>query len=163
MELKVRVLKYIFICLFGLGWVFIAGRAFLQLRQVEASLCCRARASGWCDFSCCRAWALACSGFIAVVCGLSCSSQALRLRLNSCSSWASLLCGTWDLLRSGTEPVSPASAGRFCTTEPPGKPKVRVLGLRMQTLFSPLYHLLYLFFLNFICFTLQYCIGFAIN
>ena len=28
----------------------------------------------------------------------------------------------WDLPRSGTEPVSPALASRFFTTEPPGKP-----------------------------------------
>ena len=62
-------------------------------------------------------------------------SQALELRLNSCSTRASLLCGTWDLPRSGTEPVSPALAGRFCTPEPPGKPKIRVLELRMQALF----------------------------
>ena len=30
--------------------------------------------------------------------------------------------GMWDLLRSGTEPVSPALAGSFSTTGPPGKP-----------------------------------------
>ena len=28
----------------------------------------------------------------------------------------------WDLLGPGLEPVSPALAGRFLTTEPPGKP-----------------------------------------
>ena len=28
----------------------------------------------------------------------------------------------WDLPRPGIEPVSPALAGRFFTTEPPGKP-----------------------------------------
>ena len=28
----------------------------------------------------------------------------------------------WDLPRAGLEPVSPALAGRFLTTEPPGKP-----------------------------------------
>ena len=30
--------------------------------------------------------------------------------------------GMWDLPGSGIEPVSPALAGRFFTTEPPGKP-----------------------------------------
>ena len=30
--------------------------------------------------------------------------------------------GMWDLPRPGLEPVSPASAGRFSTTAPPGKP-----------------------------------------
>ena len=43
-------------------------------------------------------------------------------RLSSCDSRAQLLRGTWDLPRPGLEPVSPALAGRFSTTEPPGKP-----------------------------------------
>ena len=29
----------------------------------------------------------------------------------------------WDLPRPGLEPVSPALAGRFSTTAPPGKPE----------------------------------------
>ena len=29
----------------------------------------------------------------------------------------------WDLPRPGLEPTSPALAGRFSTTAPPGKPK----------------------------------------
>ena len=43
-------------------------------------------------------------------------------RLSNCGSWAQLLHGTWDLPRPGLEPVSPALAGRFSTTVPPGKP-----------------------------------------
>ena len=43
-------------------------------------------------------------------------------RLNSCGSRAQLLRGMWDLPRPGLEPVSPALAGRFSTTAPPGKP-----------------------------------------
>ena len=43
-------------------------------------------------------------------------------RLSSCGSRAQLLRGTWDLSRPGLEPVSPALAGRFSTTAPPGKP-----------------------------------------
>ena len=43
-------------------------------------------------------------------------------RLGSCGSPAQLLRGTWDLPRPGLEPVSPALAGRFSTTAPPGKP-----------------------------------------
>ena len=42
--------------------------------------------------------------------------------LNNCGSRAQPLRGTWDLPRPGLEPVSPALAGRFPTTEPPGKP-----------------------------------------
>ena len=30
----------------------------------------------------------------------------------------------WDLPGSGIEPVSPALAGRFFTTEPPGSPSI---------------------------------------
>ena len=43
-------------------------------------------------------------------------------RLSNCGSWAQLLRGMWDLPRPGHEPVSPALAGRFSTTAPPGKP-----------------------------------------
>ena len=43
-------------------------------------------------------------------------------RLSSCGSRAQLLPGMWDLPRPGLEPVSPALAGRFSTTAPPGKP-----------------------------------------
>ena len=43
-------------------------------------------------------------------------------RLSSCGSRAQLLRGMWDPPRPGLEPVSTALAGRFSTTEPPGKP-----------------------------------------
>ena len=43
-------------------------------------------------------------------------------RLSSCGSRTQLLHGMWDLPRPGLEPVSPALAGRFSTTAPPGKP-----------------------------------------
>ena len=45
-------------------------------------------------------------------------------RLSSCGSRAQLLRGMWNLPRPGLEPLSPALAGRFSTTEPPGKPCV---------------------------------------
>ena len=58
-----------------------------------------------------------------------CSTWAQRLRLPGSGAQAQQL---WprglvalqhvDLPRSGIEPVSPALAGRFSTTEPPGKP-----------------------------------------
>ena len=44
-------------------------------------------------------------------------------RLSNCGLRAQLLRGMWDLPRPGLEPVSPALAGRFSTTAPPGKPK----------------------------------------
>ena len=43
-------------------------------------------------------------------------------RLSNSGSRAQLLRGIWDLPRPGPEPVSPALAGRFSTTAPPGKP-----------------------------------------
>ena len=43
-------------------------------------------------------------------------------RLSNCGSRAKLLRGMWDLPRPGLETVSPALAGRFSTTAPPGKP-----------------------------------------
>ena len=42
-------------------------------------------------------------------------------RFSNCGSRASLLRGMWDLPGPGHEPVSPALAGRFSTTAPPGK------------------------------------------
>ena len=50
-------------------------------------------------------------------------------RLSSCGSRAQLLRGMWDLPRPGLEPVSPALAGRFATTAPPGKPYVSLFEL----------------------------------
>ena len=44
-------------------------------------------------------------------------------RFSNCGSRAQLLHGMWDLPRLGLEPVSPALAGRFSTTAPPGKPQ----------------------------------------
>ena len=43
-------------------------------------------------------------------------------RLGNCGSRAHLLRGMWDPPRPGLEPVSPALAGRFSATAPPGKP-----------------------------------------
>ena len=47
-------------------------------------------------------------------------------RLSSCGSRARPLRGMWDLPRPGLESVSPALAGRFSTTAPPGKPKTDI-------------------------------------
>ena len=72
--------------------------------------------------SCCGAQAW---GHVVAACGLSgLGSWALEHRLNSCGTWAQLHHGIWDLLQLGIESVSPASAGRFFTFEPPGKPTV---------------------------------------
>ena len=49
-----------------------------------------------------------------------------------CGSRAQLLRSMWDLPRPGLEPVSPALAGRFSTTAPPGKPWPSFLMLANQ-------------------------------
>ena len=50
----------------------------------------------------------------------STGSQAHRL--NSCGAQTSFLHGMGELPRPGIKLVSPALAGAFFTTEPPGKP-----------------------------------------
>ena len=51
----------------------------------------------------------------------SCSSQALERGLSSCGARAWLPLGMWNLPKSGIVPVSPALAGKFLSTVPPGK------------------------------------------
>ena len=77
---------------------------------------CSAQASDCNGFPCGRAQAVGRVGYG------SCGSQALEHRLNSCGAQAYLVRGMWDLPGSGIKPMSPASAGGFFTTEPPGKP-----------------------------------------
>ena len=48
-------------------------------------------------------------------------SWALEHGLTGCGAQALLLRSLWNLAITGFEPVSPALAGRFFTTEPPGK------------------------------------------
>ena len=50
-----------------------------------------------------------------------CSSWSREHELSSCGTQSWLLRGMRDLPRSGVEPLSPALAGGFLTTEPPGK------------------------------------------
>ena len=89
-------------CCFGCAgsllqcWLFSSsgGWRLLSRRGAQASYC-----SGFCG----RARALGCTGF------------------SGCGTPAQLLCGMWDLPRPGIKLASPALAGRFFTTEPPGK------------------------------------------
>ena len=92
------------------------------MQLAGATLCCGVRASHCGVFSCCRAQALGMRASVVVAHGLSsCGLQALECRLSSCGSRASLLGDMWDLPGPGLEPVSPALAGGFLTTRPPGK------------------------------------------
>ena len=85
---------------------------------------CGAQPSHCSGFSYCGAWALGVRPSVVVAHGLSsCGSWALDCRLSSCGTQAQLLRGMWDLPGPGLEPVSPALAGGFLTTAPPGKPQ----------------------------------------
>ena len=61
-------------------------------------------------------------GPLTVAASLVAEHRLQTRKLSNCGSWAQSLRGMWDLPRPGLEPVSPALAGRFSTTAPPGKP-----------------------------------------
>ena len=67
-----------------------------------------------------------CAGPFTMAASLLAEHRLQTRRLNSCGSRAQPLRGMGDLTRPGLEPVSPALAGRFSTTAPPGKPSYRL-------------------------------------
>ena len=75
-------------------------------------------------FSSCGKWGplfIAVRGRLTIAASLVAEHRLQTRRLSGCGSRAHLLHGMWDLPRPGLEPVSPALAGRFSTTAPPGK------------------------------------------
>ena len=102
------IFAYLFIYLW-LSWVFVSVRGF---SPVAAS---GGHSSSWC------------AGPLTIVASLVAEHRLQMRRLSSCGSRAQLLRGMWDLPRPGLEPVSPALAGRFSTTAPPGKPDVLLM------------------------------------
>ena len=66
---------------------------------------------------------IAVRGPLTIAASLVAEHRLQTLRLSNCGSRAQLLRGMWDLSRPGLEPMSPALAGRFSTTAPPGKPQ----------------------------------------
>ena len=93
-------------------------------------------------------------GPLTVAASLVAEHRLQTCRLSSCGSRALLLCGMWDLPRPGLEPVSPALAGRFSTTVPPGKPNFffifnNVFYLNKFILFYFIFLSSFLFFLTF--------------
>ena len=101
--LKVFFFKLINLFIYGCVGSSFLWEGFLQLWRAGATLNCGARAS------------------------LVAEHRLQTRRLSSCDSRAQLLRGMWDLLRPGLEPMSPALAGRFSTTAPPGKPGTVIL------------------------------------
>ena len=65
---------------------------------------------------------IAVHGPLTIAASLVAEHRLQTRRLSNCGSRAQPLCGMWNLPRPGLEPVSPALAGRFSTTAPPGKP-----------------------------------------
>ena len=104
-------------------------------------------------FSSCGKWGplfIAARGPLTVAASLVAEHRLQMRRLSSCGWRAQLLRGMWDLPRPGLEPVSPALAGRFSITAPPGKPrgtfslelKMKFLDRNAQTLiFAAAIHL----------------------
>ena len=112
---------FILFIFFWLHWVFVAA---CRLSLVSAS-------RGYCSLRCVgfsSRWLLLlpslgsrCAGFS------SCGSWTVEHRLSRCGARAQLLRRMWDLPGPGLEPGSPALAGRFLTTVPPGKPLITTL------------------------------------
>ena len=76
-------------------------------------------------FSSCSKWGslfIAVRGPLTIAAPLVAEHRLQMRRLSSCGLQAQPLRGMWDLPRPGLEPVSPALAGGFSTTAPPGKP-----------------------------------------
>ena len=127
-----HILKYLFIY-FWLHWVFVAAR---RVSLVEAS-------GGYSSLPCVGfslQWLLLLPSMGSRHAGFSsCGSWALECRLRSCGSQAQLLHGIGSS-RPRLKPVSPALAGGFLTTEPPGKrSEERRVGKECRSRWSP-YH-----------------------
>ena len=103
-------------------------------------------------FSSCGKWGLlfiAVRGPLTIAASLVVEHRLQTRRLSNCGSQAQLLRGMWDLLGPGLEPLSPALAGGFLTTAPPGKPQrtsyvvlYRCKGLQYFTAILDIFHLL---------------------
>ena len=116
--------KFIYFILFIFGCVgsSLLRAGFLQLQRAGATLRCGVRTPHCGVSSCCEARALGAQASIVVARRLSsCGLRALERRLSSFGTWAQLLRSMQDLPRPGIKPVSPALAGGFLTTAPPGK------------------------------------------
>ena len=86
-------------------------------------------------FSSCGKWGplfIAVRRPLTIVASLVAEHRLQTRRLSSCGSRAQSLRDMWDLPRPGLEPVSPALAGRFSTTAPPGKPESIILNVEID-------------------------------
>ena len=111
--LFIFIFKNLFIY-FWLCWVFVAvcGLSLVVTSRGYSSLQCMGFSLRWLLLL--RSTGSRPAGFS------SCGLRAPERRLSSCGLVAPQH-GMWDLPRPGLEPVSPALAGGFLTTVPPGK------------------------------------------
>ena len=79
---------------------------------------------------------IAMRGPLTIAASLVAEHRLQTRRLSNCGSRAQPLRGMRDPPRPGLEPVSPALAGRFPTTAPPGKPQFLILNCTSHILFS---------------------------
>ena len=110
------IYKFIYFIYFSfwLHWVLISacGLSLVAASGSYSSLQCAGFSLWWLFLL--RSTGSRCTG------SSSCGPQALESRLSS--MWRTDLVAPWDLPGPGLEPVFPALAGGFLTTEPPGKP-----------------------------------------
>ena len=114
LEIKNPIMFHFFFLIFFLKYLFI----YLFMAVLGLRFCARA-------FSSCGKRGplfIAVRGPLIIAASLVAEHRLQTRRLSSCGSRAQLLRGMWDLPRPGLEPLSPALAGRFSTTAPPGKP-----------------------------------------
>ena len=91
-------------------------------------------------FSSCGRWGplfIAVRGPLTIAASLGAEHRLQSRRLSNCGSRAQLLRGMCDPPRPGLEPVSPALAGRFSTTAPPGKPLGQFLESWLPVFWDP--------------------------
>ena len=73
---------------------------------------------------------IAVRGPLTIAASLVAEHRLQTRRLSNRDSRAQSLRGMWDPPRPGLEPVSPALAGRFSTSAPPGKPPKKLTFLK---------------------------------
>ena len=139
---SVYLLFFFLINLFIFGCVgssFLC-EGFLQLRWAGATLHRGGHSSSR------RPLFIAARGPLTIAASLVAEHRLQTRRLSNCGSRAQLLRSMWDLPRPGLEPMSPALAGGFSTTAPPGKPCISSLVRYLDIL--PFYFFLFFNFKN---------------
>ena len=123
-------------CIFFLEILHFYYLFYLFMAVLGLGFCARA-------FSSCGKWGplfIAVRGPPTIVASLVAEHGLQTRRLSNCGSRAQLLRGMWDPPGPGLEPASPALAGGFSTTAPPGKPWAGDLDCYRGTCHQPSNH-----------------------